>query len=72
LAICYDRTGRLSQAVDTFHRALRLDDNLAEAHLNLGLTYHRLGRETLASREYQRACELKQDFCKLLNPAPRN
>jgi Tfp pilus assembly protein PilF len=72
LGICYDRTGRLSQAVDTFHRALRLDDNLAEAHLNLGFTYHRLGRETLASREYQRACELKQDFCKLLNPAPRN
>ena len=66
LGICYDRTGHLSQAVDTFHHSLQLDDTLAEAHLNLGFTYHRLGRESLASREYQRACELNHEFCKLV------
>ncbi len=67
LGISYDRTGRLQEAISTFRHALELDDNLAEAHLNLGYTYHRLRREALASREYQRACQLKQDFCKLIN-----
>jgi arylsulfatase A-like enzyme/Tfp pilus assembly protein PilF len=66
LGICYDRTGHLAEAVETYHRALRMDENLAEAHLNLGFTYHRLGRNRLATIEYQRACELKQDFCKLI------
>jgi choline-sulfatase len=65
LGICYDRTGRLAQAVETYHRALGMDDGLAEAHLNLGFTYHRLGREPLAKSQYQRACELKQEFCKV-------
>lgn len=68
LGICYDRTGRLTQAIDTYQHALQTDPDLAEAHLNLGFTYHRLGRETLSTREYQRACELKLDFCKLVTP----
>jgi len=66
LGICYDRTNRVQQAISTYRKALELDDNLPEAHLNLGYTYHREGREGLAKREYQRACVLKQDFCKLV------
>jgi arylsulfatase A-like enzyme/Flp pilus assembly protein TadD len=69
LGICYDRTGQLEQAIESYHRALNLDDQLAEAHLNLGFTYHRFGRETLSRGEYQRACELKQDYCKMVTPA---
>ncbi len=68
LGISYDRSGRLSEAVDSFHHALKLDDSLAEAHLNLGFTYQRLRREDLARQEYQRACELKQDYCKATRP----
>jgi arylsulfatase A-like enzyme/Tfp pilus assembly protein PilF len=72
LGICYDRLGRLQQAVDTYGRALHADDNLAEAHLNLGFTYHRLGRDTRAKREYDKACDLKKDFCKLVGSAVTN
>jgi choline-sulfatase len=68
LGICYDRTGRLERAIETYHQALKLDATLAEAHLNLGFTYHRLGRQTLARSEYARACTLKRDFCKLIAP----
>ena len=55
------------QNPDEIEHALKLNDNLAEAHLNLGYTYHRQGRESLARPEYQRACELKQDFCNVTN-----
>lgn len=67
LGISYDRSGRLAEAVDSYHHALKLDDTLAEAHLNLGYTYQRLRHEDLARREYRRACELKQDFCTVIN-----
>jgi choline-sulfatase len=66
LGICYDRIGRLQQSLVTYRQALKLDQNLPEAHLNLGFVYHRLHREDLASTEYQRACELKQEFCRLI------
>ena len=67
LGISYDRSGRLAEAVDSYHHALKLDDTLAEAHLNLGYTYQQLRHEDLARREYRRACELKQDFCTVIN-----
>jgi Flp pilus assembly protein TadD len=72
LGICYDRTNRLQRAIETYHRALKLDPNLAEGHLNLGFTYHRLGRESLAQKEYRRACELNPQFCKFVAPATTN
>lgn len=71
LGICYDRTGRLALAVQTYEQSLHKDPNLAEAHLNLGFTYHRLGRESLSKAQYQRACELKTDFCKLIGNEER-
>ena len=67
LGICYDRTGHLSAAIDSYHHALKLDESLPEAHLNLAYTYQRLRRQGLANRESERACELKEDFCKLTN-----
>jgi len=66
LGICYDRNGRLSNAVKSYLEAIRLDDNLAEAHLNLGYAYKQLNRKTLAAEEYRRACQLNQGFCDLV------
>jgi arylsulfatase A-like enzyme/Flp pilus assembly protein TadD len=66
MGICYDRTGRLPQAIVSYHDALRLNDNLAEAHLNLGFAYEKLNRKSLAAREYRRACQLRQDVCQIV------
>jgi Flp pilus assembly protein TadD len=71
LGICYDRTGRVPQAIVSYHDALQLDDNLAEAHLNLGFAYEKLNRKSLAAREYQRACRLRQDFCQIVKSRAR-
>jgi len=66
LGICYSLTGRLSQAVRTYHKALQLDPGLADAHLNLGYAYEQLQRKGLARQEYQQACHLKADLCDLI------
>ena len=66
LGISYSLTKRLPQAVESYRRALKIDPNLAEGHLNLGLAYEQLGRKTLADQEYQVACHLNAEFCKLI------
>ena len=66
LGICYSLTGRLSQAVRTYHKALQLDPGLADAHLNLGYAYEKLQRKGLAQQEYQQACHLKADLCDMI------
>jgi arylsulfatase A-like enzyme/Flp pilus assembly protein TadD len=71
LGICYGRTGRLSLAVQSYHRALQLDPNLAEAHLNLGYAYEQLSRKSLADREYQETCRLSADLCRLIQRQKR-
>jgi tetratricopeptide (TPR) repeat protein len=57
--IWYSRTGRLPQAVANYQKALKSDNNLAEAHLNLGFAYERMKRTAQAKPEYQEACRLK-------------
>jgi len=45
---------------------LKIDPNLAEGHLNLGLAYEQMGRTSLASTEYKQACSLNPEYCKLI------
>lgn len=71
LGICYDRTGHLPQAIASYRSALQLNDDLAEAHLNLGYAYDQLNRKNLAAREYQRACHLRQEFCQIVKSRAR-
>ena len=68
LGICYDRIGRLPQAVASYHSALQLNGSFADAHLNLGYTYEQLHREALAHKEYDQACRLKASLCRLTGP----
>jgi Flp pilus assembly protein TadD len=68
LGICYDRTGHLPQAIASYRSALQLNDDLAEAHLNLGYAYDQLHKTTLARREYEEACRLKARLCGLVTP----
>jgi Tfp pilus assembly protein PilF len=72
LGISYSLTKRLPQAVESYQRALKIDPALAEGHLNLGLAYEQLGRKSFADKEYQQACQLKQDFCQLVQNRKKN
>jgi choline-sulfatase len=66
LGISYSRTKQFPRAIASYKEALKKDPDLAEAHLNLGFAYEQLHRTNLAAREYQRACELKQEVCELI------
>jgi arylsulfatase A-like enzyme/Tfp pilus assembly protein PilF len=66
LGTSYSQTNQPVKAIHSYREALRLDPKLAEAHLNLGYAYERLGRERPAKKEYQKACELKTEFCAMV------
>lgn len=58
----YRDSGRLDEAIDEFHHALRLFENYAEAHNNLGITYRKKGMHEEAYNEYQKALQLNPDY----------
>ena len=66
LGIAYSRTNRQQKAIDSYHKALQIDPQLAEAHLNLGYAYEGLHKANLARQEYQEACRLRVEFCHLV------
>src|SRR5260221_1299084 len=66
LGICYNRTNRTLKAVREFRRALELDPQLAEAHLNLAYAHQLLHHAKAAHEEYATACKLDQAFCKFV------
>jgi Flp pilus assembly protein TadD len=56
LATTLDRTGRTSEAVDHFRRALALNPDRPEyVHINLGIALGRMGKYSDALQEYQAA-----------------
>lgn len=56
--------GRLVEAVELYERVLALDDNLVEAHNNLGVALESLGRLEEALSHYDRAIELSPTFAR--------
>jgi choline-sulfatase len=66
LGICYSQTNHLQKSIASYQAALRLDPNLAEAHLNLAYNLHRAGRIKQAQAEYTTACRLETRFCGVL------
>jgi choline-sulfatase len=66
LGISYSRTNRQQKAIESYREALQLDPKLAEAHLNLGFAYEGLHKPSLARKEYQEACRLREEFCQLV------
>jgi choline-sulfatase len=69
LGICYSQAHQIQRSIRSHQTALKLDPNLAEAHLNLAYDYQLLHRLKAAREEYQRACDLEQKFCKFV-PTP--
>jgi Flp pilus assembly protein TadD len=64
LGVSLSRTGQLQKAIKSYKQALKLDPNLADAHLNLGFAYQRLNNPLMSHKEYQEACRLENKFCK--------
>ena len=66
LGISYSHSKRLANAIESYKKALKLDPNLAEAHLNLAYACEKVGRGHEAETEYQIACRLDAKFCKFV------
>jgi choline-sulfatase len=66
LGIAYSRSNRLRDAAASYQTAIKLDPNLAEAHLNLAYAYQRLGQPTMAKVQYLDACRLDDKYCKFV------
>ncbi len=64
LGISYSHSNRLAKAVESYKRALKIDPNLAEAHLNLAYAYETLQHPVVARKEYEAACRLQKNFCR--------
>lgn len=58
LGLAYGEAGRLQEAAAAFREALRLDPNLAEAHINWGVALLRLGQTDAALRQHRRGVRL--------------
>ncbi|RPJ85091.1 MAG: tetratricopeptide repeat protein [Acidobacteria bacterium] len=58
----YDNGGDLEEAVSHYEAALRLEPNLREAHFDLGLALHRMGRLEEAIPRYQEAARLAPEI----------
>jgi len=60
--------GRYDEAVESYKRAIQIKPGLAEAHLNLGMTYLRIGDRGSALEEYKILKGLDKDMAnKLFN-----
>lgn len=66
LGISYSRTGKVQAAVANYKLALKINPELADAHLNLGFAYERLHQKNSAESEYQQACHMKPELCDLI------
>ena len=58
LGEAYMRRGQLAEAREATEEAIRLDENYAEPHVNLGLIHQEQGDWDAAIRHYRRAAEL--------------
>ncbi len=72
LGTSYIHINQPMKAIHSYQEALRLDPKLAEAHVNLGYAFEQVGRTGTARKEYQKACELKSEFCAMIGKHPPN
>jgi tetratricopeptide (TPR) repeat protein len=66
LGAAYFHTGRFEEAIVSYKQAIRLKPSLAEAHLNLGMSYLRLGDRGSAIEEYKILRGLNQELANRL------
>jgi len=62
LGLALARLGRIPEAIDQLHEALRLNPHSAEAHNNLGLALLASGRTRESIPEFEAALRLKPEL----------
>jgi len=62
LGVVQDGKGQSEKAIQTYTKALQINDKSAETHFNMGSTLHRLGRSNEARISYEKAISIKSDF----------
>jgi CHAT domain-containing protein/tetratricopeptide (TPR) repeat protein len=61
LGVCLIQTGKLEDAIDEFHTALKLKTDLPEALFNRGVCYQQLLLREPARADFDRASEIERD-----------
>ena len=68
LSAAYNQMGRFEEAISSYKLAIRLKPILAEAHLNLGMTFLKVGDRTSAVEEHKILRDLnKEEADRLFN-----
>jgi tetratricopeptide (TPR) repeat protein len=62
LGVCYQRTGRLADAIGEYRAAVKANARLAEAWNNLGTAYHGDKQLSKAIKQYKRAIQLRPEL----------
>jgi len=62
LGLVLQDSGRMSEAIEHYEQALRIEPDDAEAHNNLGLVLQGSGRMSEAIEHYEQALRIKPDF----------
>ena len=62
LGLALARLGRIPEAIDQFHEAVRLDPNNAAAHANLGWALLESGKPRESIPEFEAALHLNPEF----------
>ncbi|MFP4424811.1 MAG: tetratricopeptide repeat protein, partial [Candidatus Woesearchaeota archaeon] len=57
----YQKAGETSKAIETYKKALKIDNHFAEAHGSLGLLYETLGEESKSGHHLNRYLEISPD-----------
>ncbi len=63
LGVAYGQVGKFALALESYRHAIKLDPDLAEAHLNLAISLEHAGQRAAARVEFQNACRLKAELC---------
>lgn len=66
LGICYSQTNHPQRSIASYEAALKLDPNMAEAHLNLAFELRRIGKLSQSRAQYAAACQLDAKLCAVI------
>ena len=62
LAMAYADSGRPSEAINTYLKAIKIGDSYPETHYNLGNSYTSIGDARNAEKEYRKSLEISPAF----------
>jgi len=72
LSIIHWRLGNHPESIRTAQRAIKLDPELLDAYITLGITYEDLGQQDLAFEQFRKAWQKDYDMVNTYNYWARN